>query len=503
MEVEISYNKFEEIREGMIVVFIDRDEVLGESKDEEIDSLLLRLRDDYKGKKIKREMYFTDIGGVKGRNMLVYWTGLNVLYPPTECIKVYIANALDLCQGYGIKVMNVLLNTKEGSEYIESVVEGVILGSYRFNKYKRDRDDFFNDFTLRIVGNYGDRVREGKRLERRLLISRVINECRDIVNEPGSVMYPEVMAELAESVGKECGMKVRVLRDMELLEGGYNGLIQVGKGSMHSPCMVVMEYEADYPIKVGLVGKGITFDTGGISLKPSAKMSDMKGDMAGAAAVMYTMKVIAKLGLDANLLAIMPLAENFPGAKAQKPGDIFYAKNGKSVAVENTDAEGRLILTDAFYLAGEEKCNNIIDIATLTGSCVKALGTSVAGIMGNDKKLISAVIRAGREEGEEFWELPLVEEYKEMLKSNIADLNNIGGENAGVITAALFLREFIPEEVSWVHLDIAGPYMQGKQWKYYEAGATGFGLKTLVNLIYNFNYYYFELDNNKNEGKRL
>lgn len=501
MEVEISYNKFSEIKEGLIVVFIEGDKVLGESEDEAIDALLLRLRDDYKSKKIKREMYFTDIGGMKGRNMLIYWTDLEAVYSPKESIKKFTASALDLCRGYSIKVMNVLLNSEEGSGYIESVVEGAILGSYRFNKYKKDRDDYFSNFTIRIIGNYSDRVEERERLERKLLICRTVNECRDVVNEPGSVIYPEVMAELAQSIGSECRMKVRVLRESELLECGYNGLLQVGKGSIHSPYMVVMEYKSRNMIKVGLVGKGITFDTGGISLKPSEKMSDMKGDMAGAAAVMYTMKVIAKLGIDANLLAIMPLAENFPGAKAQMPGDIFYAKNGKSVAVENTDAEGRLILTDAFYLAGEERCNSIIDIATLTGSCIKALGTSVAGIMGNDKKLINAIIRAGREEGEEFWELPLVEEYKEMLKSNVADLSNIGGVNAGVITAGLFLREFIPEKTSWAHLDIAGPYMHEKQWKYYEAGATGFGLKTLVNLVYNFNSYYFEIDNNK--GKRL
>jgi leucyl aminopeptidase len=202
------------------------------------------------------------------------------------------------------------------------------------------------------------------------------------------------------------------------------------------------------------------------------------------------MKAIAELKPNINVTGIAPTAENSPDANAQRPGDVFYAKNGKSIMVDNTDAEGRLILTDGLYLAGEEKATHILDIATLTGACVRALGLSIAGIMGNNKQLIHAVIQSGQNHGEVFWELPLPEEYKELLKTPVADLNNIGGPYAGASTAGLFLQEFVPEGAAWAHLDIAGPYLRDKDWKYYEAGAIGFGLKTLVDFAERFNEYF-------------
>jgi leucyl aminopeptidase len=216
----------------------------------------------------------------------------------------------------------------------------------------------------------------------------------------------------------------------------------------------------------------------------------MKGDMSGGAAVLYAMKVIGALRPNVNVTGIVPAAENSPDANAQLPGDIFYAKNGKSIMVDNTDAEGRLILTDGLFLAGEEHATHIIDIATLTGACVRALGPSIAGVMGNNKDLIYAVIRSGQNHGEEYWELPLPPEYKEMLKTPCADLNNIGGPLAGASTAGLFLQEFVPEGAAWAHLDIAGTFLREKDWKYYEAGAIGFGLKTFVDLVERFSEYF-------------
>jgi leucyl aminopeptidase len=241
---------------------------------------------------------------------------------------------------------------------------------------------------------------------------------------------------------------------------------------------------------LAFVGKGITFDTGGISLKPAEKMWEMKGDMAGGAAVLFAMKAIAQLRPEVQVTGIVTTAENFPDSNAQRPGDIFYAKNGKSIMVDNTDAEGRLVLTDGLYLAGESKATHILDIATLTGAVVRALGTHIAGVMGNDPTLIRAVIESGRNHGESFWELPLPEEYKEMLKTPCADLNNVGGPVAGALTAGLFLQEFIPENAGWAHLDIAGPFIQEKDWKYYEAGGTAFGLKTLVDVAERFPTYF-------------
>jgi leucyl aminopeptidase len=235
------------------------------------------------------------------------------------------------------------------------------------------------------------------------------------------------------------------------------------------------------------VGKGITFDSGGISLKPGDKMWEMKGDMAGAAAVLYAMRALGKIRPDVKVVGILCCAENMPDATAQRPGDIFVAKNGKSVMVDNTDAEGRLVLTDGLARAGEEGATHIVDIATLTGAVVRALGPSVAGVMGTDASLVKRVIRSGENHGEAFWELPLVEEYKDSLKTPYADLNNIAaGGLAGAITAGLFLREFVPSGAAWAHLDIAGPMFKEKEWKYYDAGAIGFGVKTLVDLCERF-----------------
>src|SRR5262249_15637029 len=261
-------------------------------------------------------------------------------------------------------------------------------------------------------------------------------------------------------------------------------------GSSHPPRLIRLAYR---PKKakghLAFVGKGITFDTGGISIKPADKMYEMKGDMSGGAAVLFAMKAMRKLKADVDVTGIVLTAEHFPDATAQRPGDIFYAKNGKSIMVDNTDAEGRLILTDGLHLAGEEGATHILDIATLTGACVRALGLSIAGIMGNDRKLIQAVIQSGENQGEAFWELPLPEEYKELLKTPYADINNIGGPVAGALTAGLFLQEFVPSGAAWAHLDIAGPFIREKDWKYYEAGATAFGLKTLVDLAERFTEY--------------
>jgi leucyl aminopeptidase len=254
--------------------------------------------------------------------------------------------------------------------------------------------------------------------------------------------------------------------------------------------MVTLRYVPKQASKhtLALVGKGITFDTGGISIKPADKMWEMKGDMAGAAAVLFAMRALGKLRPDVKVVGILCCAENMPDARAQRPGDIYVGKNGKSVMVDNTDAEGRLALMDGFYRTGEEGATHMVDVATLTGAMVRALGPSVAGIMGTDRELVRRVIRSGASHGEAIWELPLVEEYQESLKTPYADLNNISaGGLAGAITAGLFLREFLPSGIGWAHVDIAGAGgFRDKEWKYLDAGSCGFGVKTLVDLAERF-----------------
>jgi leucyl aminopeptidase len=331
-----------------------------------------------------------------------------------------------------------------------------------------------------------------EKLKNYSLVAGIINECRDVINEPGCFVYPEVLGNLAKDIGLQHGMKVSILDEKSLEAGGYTGLVSVGKGSIHPPRLITLEYQAAKPssVQIALVGKGITFDTGGISIKPSDRMLEMKGDMAGGAVVLFALKALAQLKPDINVVGIIPSAENTPDANAQRPGDIFTAKNGKSVQVDNTDAEGRLVLIDAFARAAELKATHIVDIATLTGAVVRALGQGYAGIMGNNQPLIDAVIKSGMNHGEHYWQLPLPEEYKELLKTPYADINNVGGPYGGAITAGLFLQEFIPENTPWAHLDIAGPFIFDKPWKYYGAGATGFGVKTFVDLCMRFGEYF-------------
>jgi leucyl aminopeptidase len=370
------------------------------------------------------------------------------------------------------------------------VVEGALLGAYTFDRYKQEKDEFLaREAQVQILVHPDHQADAEARRQRYAWVSENVNRCRDMINETGAIVTPEVMADAASAAAKEVGLEAEILDPAGLRARGYHGLLQVGMGSVHPPRMAILRHIPRKPSKetIALVGKGITFDTGGISLKPGSEMWEMKGDMGGAAAVLYAMRALGKLAPDVKVIGILCCAENFPGPNAQRPGDIFTAKNGKSIMVDNTDAEGRLVLTDGLARAGEENATHVVDIATLTGAVLRALGPSVAGIMGTDRPLVQRIIRSGENHGEAFWELPLVDEYKDALKSPFADLNNIAhGGLAGAITAGLFLREFVPPGVAWAHLDIAGPMFRDKDWKYYEAGAIGFGAKTLVDLCERF-----------------
>jgi leucyl aminopeptidase len=382
-----------------------------------------------------------------------------------------------------------LVNAQDDAPLVGKAVEGAVLGAYTFDKYKQEKDEFLKaKASLTLVVHPDHRADAEARKARYAWVSENINVARDLINEPGAVVTPAYLAERAAEFAKEVDLEVETLDPAALQARGYQGLLHVGAGSAHPPRMVILRH---VPRKASaetlcLVGKGITFDTGGISLKPGDHMWEMKGDMAGAAAVLLTMRALGKLRPELKVVGILCCAENTPDANAQRPGDIFTAKNGKSIMVDNTDAEGRLVLTDGLARAGEEGATHIVDIATLTGAVVRALGPSVAGVMG-DRDLVRRIARSGENHGEAYWELPLVEEYKESLKTPYADLNNISaGGLAGAITAGLFLREFVPAGALWAHLDIAGPMFRDKDWKYYEAGALGFGIKTLVDLCERF-----------------
>ena len=310
-----------------------------------------------------------------------------------------------------------------------------------------------------------------------------VNLARTLIATPASVCTPDYLAKRAEKISKAHGFAFQAFGPKELKKQGFVGHIAVGGGSEHTPRMIEMGYDpGNSDVHLVLLGKGVTFDTGGISIKPASKMHLMIGDMSGAAAVLGAMEVIGRLKPSIKVTALVVSAENTPGAKAYRPGDILKYKNGISVHVENTDAEGRLILADGLIRAGELGATHIVDVATLTGACSRALGPSFTGMMGANRKMINAITRAGGNHGESYWRLPLPIEYKQMLKSLHADINNMGGAAAGATTAALFLKEFVPPRTPWVHLDIAGTFWKEKAWKYYSEGPSGTAVKTLADL---------------------
>jgi len=357
-----------------------------------------------------------------------------------------------------------------------AILQGLCHASYSFDKYKSkknkkaDIEYLFTD-DMEISGEYLQKLFSG------------IDFAKNLINEPGGALTPAMLANIAQSIGTKHNLPVKIRKSKELEKDEYNGILNVGRGSKNEPAMVTLSYRPRSkvsPYQIAFVGKGITFDTGGICIKSADKMWEMKSDMSGAATVLAAIQVIAELKLPIAVDAILCLAENRPGENAVLPGDIFKAKNGKTVMVENTDAEGRLVLIDGFAEAVSLGATHIIDIATLTGAMQRALGSSIGGFFSNSEGLAQIITATGAENGEKWWRMPLDDEYAESLKDKVADLRNIADGGPGAIIAALFLKEFIPENVQWAHLDIAGVAFTAKPYKYTEHGATAFGLKTLV-----------------------
>ncbi len=379
-------------------------------------------------------------------------------------------------------------------EVAQAVVEGATLGAYRFTQFKDDHSADSRVESIILVGERPDAVQKGAERGRR--IAAAVAWARDLINEPAASMTPIRLADEAEALAKRDGLSVSVLDETGILEESLGGLAGVARGSSQPPRLIRLEYnpppgghqaieEARVPTVV-IVGKGITFDSGGLSLKSADGMVAQKTDMSGAAAVLATMSVLPGLDVAVRVLGIVPATENMPGSSAVKPGDVLRARNGKTIEVLNTDAEGRLILADALSLAAEERPDAIVDLATLTGACVVALGRRIAGLMGNDDRLVGLVRSASERAGEATWHLPLPEEYRAHIDSDVADMKNTGLPNqAGALAAGLLLSEFV-DGVPWAHLDIAGPARSDADEGYQQKGATGFGVRTLVELISGF-----------------
>lgn len=470
----------------LLVFLVDEKESIHTIDDAEVAAVVDDAAARFRARSLTREL----IQKAGNRTLVVFSSshirGLNTW----ETLKTVVARAIRLARDLGLPRVAVFCNHPDAAPLVGKAVEGAVLGAYTFDRHRLEKERFFKEkLSLEIVVHPDHQADAEARKARYAWVSENVNVARDLINEPANIVNPVVLAERAQQIALETGLQCEVLDETALKAKGYRGLLHVGAGSATPPRMVILRHipRQSSAETIALVGKGLTFDSGGISIKPADKMWEMKGDMAGAAAVLAAMRTIAKLQPSVRVIGILCCAENMPGNQANRPGDIFVARNGKSVMVDNTDAEGRLVLSDGLARAGEEGATHVIDIATLTGAVVRALGPSVAGVLGTNKDLIRRVIAAGESHGEAYWELPLVEEYRDSLKTPYADINNIAsGGVAGAITAALFLREFVPEGVAWAHLDIAGPMFKDREWRYYEAGALGFGVKTLVHLVERF-----------------
>ena len=363
--------------------------------------------------------------------------------------------------------------------------EALGIGLYQFTRYKKPSEGSvqIEQVTLLSGANAGQ-IEKG--IERGLAFAQATNTARDLINTPASHMPPQKLAEFAQSL-KGGRISVEVLDVPALQKLGAGGILGVGNGGANPPLLIKLKYKpSGAKRKIALVGKGITFDSGGLSLKPAGSMETMKTDMSGAAAILGVFQAAKTLKLPLELHGFLACAENMPDGRALKPGDVLKTVSGKTIEVLNTDAEGRLVLSDALTLASREKPSAIVDVATLTGACIIALGTRVGGLFSNDDKLADSVLSASKASGEMFWRMPFVNAYRPDIDSKVADMKNIGGPHqGGAIIAALFLREFVDSTIPWVHLDIAGPARSDKDLEEGPAGATGFATRTLLNYLVN------------------
>ncbi|MCI0337591.1 MAG: leucyl aminopeptidase [Acidobacteria bacterium] len=369
-------------------------------------------------------------------------------------------------------------------ESAQAATEGALLALFDPDKYHTNDKTEGHLETMILATTEGDKNELDRGVERGRIVAEAANFAREVINEPSNLMTPTELARRAEEVAREFGLEIDVLDEARMKEMNMGALLGVAQGSAEPAKMIVLRYrpQAESDETIAIVGKGITFDTGGISIKPADGMEKMKYDMAGGATTIAALRAIAQLKPSVNVIGIVPATENMPGGRAQRPGDVVRAMTGKTIEVINTDAEGRLVLADAVAYARYLGATKIVDLATLTGAVSIALGDIYVAVLGTDQELIDRIIAAGRNAGEKIWQLPLDKEYREQIKSEIADIKNIGGRKAGTITGAYFIREFV-EETPWAHLDIAGTAWNETLKPYLAVGPTGVGVRTLVNLV--------------------
>ncbi len=401
-----------------------------------------------------------------------------------ESFRKYGANIAKEAEAVSAKNVVAIMPTAEkvtADEAAGALTEGIVLGMYNYDELKTSDKNNTSALNSVSIYNYSRVKISQKAIDHAQLVSEATNEARRLADAPSNMMTPTIFTHIVTGKAKKEGVRVKVLDKPVLERMGWGAFLGVARGSYEPPKVVILEYNGNRGKKKHvIVGKGITFDSGGISIKPSSGMEEMKFDMAGAAAVAMTVILTARLHMPVNLAAVIPLTENMPGGKAQKPGDVVKTLSGKTVEIISTDAEGRLILADALYYAVKTfKPESIIDLATLTGACVVALGSEASGIMGTEDDLIDRLVKAGEQSGDRLWKLPLWDDYKDLLKSDVADIKNSGSRWAGTIQGGIFLKEFVGD-VNWAHVDIAGTAYLEKPKAYFKKGATGAGVRFLI-----------------------
>jgi leucyl aminopeptidase len=501
VELRASTNDFAECKTQMLVVGHFSDAKRLDAINREIDSRL--------GGAIERVIKLGDFKGKEDTSALVYSSGQigaeRVLLvglgeqkkATIDTVRKAAALAAGKAVGMKVQAMALVLHRAFGARFdlellAQAIAEGTYIGSYRYDEYITSEEDRRKD-SLAVELIDKDSAKS-KRLENGLatgvIIGKAQSYARTVANRPGNVINPPVLAEEAKKLARSTkGLSCTVLDEKQMAKLGMGGILAVGSGSKAPPRFIVVRYaprnkSAHKLPTVALVGKAITFDSGGISIKPAKNMEQMKLDKTGGIAVLAAAKAAAEMKLPVNLYAIVPSAENMPSGASYRPGDIVTTYSGKTVEIQNTDAEGRMILCDALHYAVKQNCDIIIDIATLTGACMVALGTYMAGLMGNDEQLTRDIEKAAQISGEKVWRMPCGDEYAEEMKSKIADLKNTGSKWGGACTAAAFLRQFT-EKKKWAHLDIAGVDYVEKPTESQAEGASAFGVRLLTTYLVN------------------
>jgi leucyl aminopeptidase len=496
MDVDIKTGPIEHIETGTLIVpfFADKENTTAAFKqlDALFDgSLSHAVEEDDDFHKNKRSFMTLSLGKVHAKRIALVSLG-EVKDVTTEKLRGLAAKYVKGLSSYKEKNCTILspcygLQNVVADEVYYALTEGAVLASYTYDLYKTKEKD--KNKKIQHVSFYLDEHEDAKAIqnsiERAALICLHSNLVKDLANGPPNIVTPTYLVQTAKKIAKECKLRLKVLDKHSMKKENMNCLLAVAQGSAEPPALIILEYrgvKGKQP--VAIVGKGVTFDAGGINLKPSGYIETMKEDMTGAAVVLNAIRAAALLKLPINLVCVVPTVENMPGGKATRPSDVVVASNGKTVEIMNTDAEGRLILADALHYATKYKPSAIIDFATLTGASRVALGKAVTPIMGTDPAIVDDIILAGKDTHERCWELPLFDDYSDAIKGDVADIKNIGGPKgeAGTIAAAVFLKEFVGD-YPWVHFDIGGSSWNDGANGYYQKGSSGVGLRVLLRYL--------------------